>query len=102
MVLHESAIPLHPDLEEALAEVGEVPLDVALGGGEDYELCFTVPPGSLGQLRVPFLETFGIPLTRVGSVVERAGAEVLVKTRRGTMRSPRLRGFSHFTEKGRE
>jgi thiamine-monophosphate kinase len=102
VVLEESAIPLHPDLEEALVGSGDAPLDVALGGGEDYELCFTVPPGSMRDLAEPFAETFGIPLTRVGSVVERADIEVLVKTRRGMMVSPKRRGFSHFTEKGRE
>jgi thiamine-monophosphate kinase len=102
VVLEGGAIPLHPELEMALGETGENPLDLALGGGEDYELCFSVPPGSMAGLATPFRETFGIPVTRVGTVVEWAGEGVLLKDPSGEVRFPRRRGFSHFTEKGRE
>ncbi len=46
-------------------------LEQALHGGEEYELLFTVPPGT----KVP--ERFeGLPLTRLGSVLRGSGGEV--------------------------
>ena len=46
-------------------------LEQALHGGEEYELLFTVPPGT----KVP--ERFeGLPLTRLGSILRGSGGEV--------------------------
>ncbi|HXV86669.1 MAG TPA: thiamine-phosphate kinase [Gemmatimonadales bacterium] len=51
------SVPLHPAAEAA---------EMALAGGEEYELLAAVPPGlGVTQAR-EFAERFGIPLTRVG------------------------------------
>lgn len=93
IVLDADSIPLH----EGLAEAGDAvqdPLGFALGGGEDFELCFSVPPGSLDDWRDPFQDTFDLPLTRVGSAVEGEGVVVGGGKEDGSARLPR--GFSHF------
>jgi thiamine-monophosphate kinase len=41
------------------------PLLLALHGGEDFELLFTVPPEALG--RVP-RQVDGVPITRIGEI----------------------------------
>lgn len=41
----------------------------ALHGGEDYELCFTAPPGKVKQLSQAVLEATGTPLTVVGEIL---------------------------------
>lgn len=58
----------------------------ALTGGEDYELCFTVPPARLGALR-------GWPCTAIGHLVEAPG----VRLRRGhNVIEFSHSGFDHF------
>jgi len=98
LVLREKSIPLHPALAPALdpmSESGESPLFFALEGGEDYELCFTVPPGTLDEWVSPFQDSFGIPLTKVGSAME--GQGVFLEEASGEVRPLECGGFSHFS-----
>lgn len=48
--------------------VGETPLALALDGGDDYELLFTVPRRKLGHLPRSFQ---GIPLTAIGEITSK-------------------------------
>lgn len=58
------------DACRALAEaLGQSPLDWALSGGEDYELCLCVAPQSVARLQA----ASEVPLTVVGRVVADAG-----------------------------
>lgn len=102
VILEEEAIPVHPDLEQALRGTGEEPLALALGGGEDYEICLAAPPGVLQEWVAGFQDTFEIPLTRVGRVVEGEDPEVFLEAAAGGRRSLARGGFSHFAGKGRE
>jgi thiamine-monophosphate kinase len=110
LVLREESIPLHPALAPTLApafdpalapaldqmsESGESPLHFALEGGEDYELCFTVPPGTLDEWVSPFQDSFGIPLTKVGWATE--GQGVFLEEAIGEVRPLECGGFSHFS-----
>lgn len=91
IVLEAGALPLH---EAAVAALGtEGALDAALHGGEDYELCFTAPPGVVD--RDGFRERFDLALTRVGRV--EAGEGVWWADETGTRRLERG-GFSHLEE----
>ena len=60
----------------------------ALSGGEDYELCFTAPPGAVEDALDEFKETFEVPLTKVGFVEEGSGIVIL--------NSDEPAGFDHF------
>lgn len=65
-------------------------LEQSLDGGEEYELLFTVRPGT----RVP--DAFdGLPLTRIGAIVRREAGEVLLD---GNPLPPR--GYDHFSARG--
>lgn len=81
-------VPLHPDL-------GADDLSLGLSGGEDYELCIAAPPGAMVALVEAFDERFQAPLTRVGRVIEGAGAYVLPSESRGGG-SVAAGGFDHF------
>ncbi len=48
-LLDASAIPVSPAAEAIAALYGRDPLALALAGGEDYELLFTVPPDGIQQ-----------------------------------------------------
>lgn len=65
----------------------------ALSGGDDYELCFTVPAQRLRQVQED-LGRLGCGVTRIGRIV--AGAGVRVRDADGAWREPAQRGWDHF------
>lgn len=67
----------------------EVDLDLALHGGEDYELLFTAPPGK----RVPS-QIAGVALTQIGVVTR--GAKILVRNSKNIAYELQPRGWEHF------
>lgn len=76
-----------------LAEIGrsrhEVDFDVALHGGEDYELLFTAPR----KKRIPS-RIAGIPVTMIGLATARKGVFIVGPKDRGVELVPR--GWEHF------
>jgi thiamine-monophosphate kinase len=83
-------VPLSAELlslfppQEALAH--------ALGGGDDYELCFTAPPSRAEEIETA-LEAAGAPVRRIGQLV--AGQTVVCR-RDGEPYAPPVRGYRHF------
>jgi thiamine-monophosphate kinase len=83
-------VPLSAELlslfppQEALAH--------ALGGGDDYELCFTAPPSRAEEIEAA-LEAAATPLRRIGQL--NAGQTVVCR-RDGEPFAPAVRGFRHF------
>ena len=64
----------------------------ALGGGDDYELCFTAPPSRAEQIESA-LEAAGTPVRRIGQLV---AGQTVVSRRDGEPFTPALRGYRHF------
>jgi thiamine-monophosphate kinase len=90
IVLDGRAVPVAAAAATALGP-GRA-LDAALYGGEDYELCFAAPAGSVrGD---DFRRRFDLPLTRVGTV--EAGAGVWLRSADGRVSEPERSGFDHF------
>jgi thiamine-monophosphate kinase len=82
------ALPLSKDFRDALKQNRQL-IDLALSGGEDYQLLFTSREQQLDQLA-----DFSGPITRIGRVSE--GSEILVW---GSDRKPYdcpRGGFDHF------
>ncbi|MDX1567925.1 MAG: thiamine-phosphate kinase [Longimicrobiales bacterium] len=69
IVLDADAIPVHPSLEGGEGSR----LDLALRGGEDYELLFTADEESVEAVREDFEDRFGVALTAIGGVAEGEG-----------------------------
>ena len=65
----------------------------ALAGGEDYELCFTVPELNRGTLDVA-LNNLGAPFTCIGQIV--AESEGLQFIRNGALVALDWKGYDHF------
>ena len=83
--LQQALLPLDP--------VAGGDLNVALEGGEDYELMFTAPAGT--RTRITELgQEMAVRLTRIGSV-ER-GADVVLEDREGRRIAPGRGGYDHF------
>ncbi len=85
-------IPLSPEVQEAVAlDLESFPL--ALTGGDDYELCFTVAPERLDEVSA-LSQSLGIALTDIGEMV--AGEGVAVLDRDGTPLTLERGGWTHF------
>jgi thiamine-monophosphate kinase len=88
-VIEVDALPISDALRTA---AGDSAWRWALGGGEDYELCCTVPPGRSAVLAGALLDIRG-SLTRIGWVRREPGIEL----RRGdTVIQFSHSGFEHF------
>lgn len=62
-------LPISPEARRVAALAGKSAREWALGGGEDYELCFTAPPGAGAALASAVQEATGVPVTCVGEVL---------------------------------
>ncbi len=89
--LEEAALPLSEPFRAALDAEPEAAA-LALSGGEDYELLFTVPAARAGE--VEHLATADLPLTRVGIVTAEPGLFLIDS--QGQLRQPGRGGFDHF------
>jgi thiamine-monophosphate kinase len=90
-VVEAELVPVHPAAVRAGA--GERARALALHGGEDYELLFAAPPGTVDGLVTVFVDEFAIPLTRIGVLAE--GAGVALRHRDGT-EAALAGGYDHF------
>lgn len=95
IVLDEEAIPV---AEAVVSAFGlERARDLALHGGEDYELCFVTDPGVVDVSY--FEKKYGLRLAKVGTVEGLAvGGEPAVRIRRadGTVEELQRGGFDHW------
>lgn len=91
--IEQSQLPL----SEALRAVTTLPEAVAfaLNGGEDYELCFTVPELNRGALEVA-LDNLGVPCTCIGQVIPASEGISLMEN--GRKIPYQHKGFDHFSD----
>jgi thiamine-monophosphate kinase len=99
-ICEESAVgaeieaPLLPCSPMLMASFDDLSVrDFALAGGDDYELCFTVPPALVADVQTD-LARLGCGATRIGRIIE--GAGVRVRDAQGQWLEPSQRGWDHF------
>ncbi len=97
VLLEGEAVPVHPALEQVEWPREGQALQLALHGGEDFELLVAAPPGTLGPRAAAFRDRFGIGLTRVGSVESGEGVHLRLAGS-GRRRLGSGGGFDHFGE----
>jgi thiamine-monophosphate kinase len=87
-VLEEGLLPIHP-----LAGESPDPLQLALHGGEDYELLFTAGP----RQRIPH-SIAGVPIRRIGTIRKSQSRQPLIVLNAGKGRSVPIAaaGWQHF------
>jgi thiamine-monophosphate kinase len=86
-------LPLAPGLVDLGQALDVDPFDLALHGGEDYELLAALPPDSVDQARRDVVERYRTRLTTIGEVTEGAGMIAV----RGDEESPLApEGWDHF------
>jgi thiamine-monophosphate kinase len=91
--IEAAALPLAAGLAEVAAAAGREALELAAGGGEDYELLAALTPQALERAR----ESFGPAgrLSPIGEVVADAGVEIRLPG--GALL--RAAGFDHFARR---
>ncbi|HVM32679.1 MAG TPA: thiamine-phosphate kinase [bacterium] len=95
MEIHEEALPLSDALLHFCSERGLDPLELALNGGEDYELLFTVPLAKISQVVQKLPGQTGDRVKAIGRVVPKAKGVTLI-TRAGKVVPLPAKGFDHF------
>ena len=94
-VLEAGTVPLDPALGRVELPGGMQAIDLAIGGGDDYELLVASPPGRLAERREEFEGRFGLSLTRVGRIAEGSGVFLEFGDARA-VRPLAGQGFDHF------
>ena len=70
------SLPLAKGVAEVAAAVGRDPLQLAVSGGEDYELLAALPADNLGEASARLGEAAETTLTPIGEVASGEGAEI--------------------------
>jgi thiamine-monophosphate kinase len=88
--VHVEQLPLHP----TLLEHEPLAIDLALLGGDDYELCFTAPTTQADVIQKIAVE-HGVAITCIGEIFARQDSDVQV-FRADQPYIARLSAFEHF------
>jgi thiamine-monophosphate kinase len=86
-------LPLAPGLRELQDALGVDPIELAMHGGEDYELLVAVPPQVAAQARRSVADRYGTQLTDIGEITE---GSLVVDLPDGRQERLEPRGWDHF------
>ncbi len=92
--IEAAALPLSPACRAYAAAAGLDPVGIALRGGEDYELLFTVPPDKRTTLERRAREA-GYRISRIGTIQPKQ-LGLRLKGRDGVSRRLRILSYRHF------
>jgi thiamine-monophosphate kinase len=93
-MLHPTELPVSQSLYRWVGE--KQAREWALGGGEDFELCFTVP--LLAEPKLAWaLREHDVAVTCIGQITDTPG---IVLAEEGKVWSVEPQGYNHFSEKG--
>jgi thiamine-monophosphate kinase len=86
-------LPLSVGFRSHTANLPDVPYQLALSGGEDYELCFTAHHSNREKI-IDCMKKCGVAVTRIGIVASFPGVTVVNPD--GSRYSAQTEGFNHF------
>lgn len=86
-------LPLSAQFRAYAAAQPTMPWQLAVCGGEDYELCFTAPAANQ-QTILQLAKTAGIPVAVVGKVTDSKQVRAVLPD--GTLFKPSASGYTHF------
>jgi thiamine-monophosphate kinase len=89
--IDQDRVPAQTGVPEVAAATGRSVADLALAGGEDYELAFTLPREALATVEAR-IAPLSCGLSVIGEVRPGSGVTVIAAGRRG----PPPEGFDHF------
>ena len=96
--LWESTIPISRSLTKYSVINNLSALQLALSGGEDYELLFTLAPEDVNNLDIESITKADPPVTQIGVITTKKGIRLLSENGRSkSLQGPM--GFNHFKGK---
>lgn len=99
VAIHESDIPLSPAAVEVARRLGADPIEMALGGGEEFELMVTIPRSELERTVEHIPAVTGTKATAVGEIIE-ASAGVCIVRAGGAVEPLTKSGYEHLATSG--
>ncbi len=88
-----ASVPVAEALGPAERALGVVPLELALSGGEDYELLATLDASAVDGARLELHDRYGVTITDIGAIIE----EGLIAVDPDGRESPlEPKGWDHF------
>ena len=87
--VHGDSVPVHPLLQRSFPSRA---LDLALNGGEDYQLLFAAPPDLIEQA----MTRLGPPAAIIGEITNGSPGTVRLLDRSGQAQEIATRGWDHF------
>ena len=90
-------VPVAPELFDLRSVVAIDPLELALSGGEDYELLATLPPDRVAEAAEALEERFGVRLSDVGEITSDVGLVAVEAD--GTERPLPATGWDHLARR---
>ncbi len=88
--IHLKRLPLSLAYDAVFEQVG---WQAALAGGDDYELCFTIPSAQETAFRLASAQ-FGVACSYIGDIEAEAGLRIMDE--QGGLYRPEQAGFDHF------
>lgn len=92
--VHLDRLPISPAVRSVAAALGRDPIELAVTGGEDYELLLAADPAAIQGLAEGLRAATGTPLTVIGEVVAAADGVWFVNARGEPQKLGE--GFEHF------
>ena len=87
--IEESGVPIHPDSQQMALRFGLDPITVALSGGEDYELLFTIDPEDVDKVKY-------LPDIYIAGEIVPASDGLRLHTKGGNIHEMTAQGWKHF------
>lgn len=91
--IEAESLPIRPEVAMIATRAGRQPQDLALFGGEDYELLFTVPADSADVLAQELFAATGVEATAIGTMSE---GTTLTLSHQGKPSPLRPTGWDHL------
>jgi len=91
--IEESGVPIHPDAQQMAIKFGLDPITVALSGGEDYELLFTINPRDIEKVKY-------LPDIYIAGEITPLADGIKLHTKGGNMHPMKAQGWKHFNTQG--
>ena len=94
-ILFRDKIPLSSELKLLASREKFNPLELALSGGEDYQLLITVPNGNIKDFEIVGKNKGLLPLYLIGKIAE--GKGITMVNDDGSLEEIDIKGFNHFS-----
>ena len=91
--LDTNRLPLSDEYQRYVSSGGNV--DLALTGGDDYQLAFTVNPARRGEL-ITLSEELGVRVTKIGRVVDAQNKRIILMQGEQPYELNHATGYQHF------